>query len=171
MYYKLQFSNSAAGESTDGKRYVAHTFLISGLTGDALATFLRDNPKSKPDTSTGLPMIRTFNNNRHRGEAYCYRSQQIDPKTGLNRWRVISSGEIEKRLFVEYESLTSTEAGLARLERMAMQELREIVAGKVVAVAPVAVAPVAEAPTPAPAPVPQEAPVDEQQSDEGSAPF
>jgi hypothetical protein len=167
MYYKLQFSNSAAGESTDGKRYVAHTFLIHGLAGDALAQFLRDNPKSRPDSATGLPMIRTFNNARHRGEAYAYRSASVDKLTGLNRWRVISSGEIEKRLHNEYPGLVTTDAGLNRLERMAMQELREIVAGKVVASAPVADAPAA-APTD---PAPQEPPVDVQQSDEGSAPF
>ena len=125
MYYKLQFSNSAAGESDAGKRYVAHTFLIHGLAGDTLAQFLRDNPKSRPDSATGLPMIRSFNSNRHRGEAYAYRSASIDKLTGLTRWRIISSGEIEKRLHIEYAGLTATEAGLNRLERMAMQELRE----------------------------------------------
>jgi len=167
MYYKLQFSNSAAGESDAGKRYVAHTFLIHGLAGDALAQFLRDNPKSRPDSATGLPMIRSFNSNRHRGEAYAYRSTQIDKLTGLTRWRIISSGEIEKRLHIEYAGLTATEAGLNRLERMAMQELRDIVAGKVIAAAPVADAPVAAAQPPAP----EAAPVEEQQSDAGSAPF
>jgi hypothetical protein len=170
MYYKLQFSNSAAGESTDGKRYVAHTFLIHGLAGDALAQFLRDNPKSRPDSATGLPMIRTFNNARHRGEAYAYRSSSIDKMTGLNRWRVISSGEIEKRLFTEYPMLVPHQAGQDRLSRMAIQELREIVAGKVVASAPVADAPVAAAQPPADAPAETDL-VDQDPSDEGSAPF
>ena len=50
---------------------------------------------------------------------------------------------------------------------MAMQELRDIVAGKVIAAAPVAEAPVAAAQPPAP----EAAPVEEQQSDAGSAPF
>ena len=167
MYYKLQFSNSAAGESTDGTRYVAHTFLINGMSTETLAVFLRDNPKSRPDSATGLPMIRSFNKQRHRGEAYCYRSMQIDKLTGLTRWRIISSGEIEKRLHIEYAGLTATEAGLNRLERMAMQELRDIVAGKVIAAAPVADAPAAAAQPPAP----EAAPVEEQQSDAGSAPF
>lgn len=92
---------------------------------------------------------------------------QIDKLTGLTRWRIISSGEIEKRLQDEYPSLTVTEAGLNRLERMAKEELRDIVAGKVIAAAPVAEAPVAAAQPPAP----ETAPVEEQQSDAGSAPF
>ena len=50
---------------------------------------------------------------------------------------------------------------------MAMQELRDIVAGKVIAAAPVADAPAAAAQPPAP----EADPVDEQQSDAGSAPF
>ena len=112
-------------------------------------------------------MIRTFNDARHRGEAYCYRSSSIDKLTGLNRWRVISSGEIEKRLFTEYPMLVPHQAGQDRLSRMAMQEIREIVAGKVIASAPVAEAPVAAAQPPAP----ETAPVEEQQSDAGSAPF
>jgi hypothetical protein len=167
MYYKLQFSNSAKGESFDGTRFVTHTFLIHGLAGDALAVFLRDNPKSRPDSATGLPMIRSWNSKRHRGDAYCYRSNKLDPKTGLTRWFIISSGEIEKRLQEEYPALTTTDAGLNRIERMAMQEIREIVAGKVVAAAPVADAPAAAAQPPAP----EADPIEEQQSDAGSAPF
>ena len=61
--------------------------------------------------------------------------------------------------------LVPHQAGQDRLSRMAIQELREIVAGKVVAT-------VADAPVAAPTdPAPQADLVDEDPSDEGNFPF
>lgn len=173
MYYKLRFSNTSSGESS-GVKFKTHTFLIEGLQGEQLAVYLRENPKcNRPDSVTGLPMIRSFNAKRHRGDAYCYRSNSIDKLTGLTLWRIISHQEIEKRIMDEYPQLMNSDAGLNRIARMATEELHDIIAGKVAPVVAPAVAPdvAPDQVTPPVAPEATTTPVDEQQSTEGSAPF
>ena len=174
MYYKLTFSNTSTGESKTGVKFKTHTFLINGLQGEQLAVYLRENPNcNRPDSRTGLPMIRSFNAKRHRGDAYCYRSNSVDKLTGLTLWRIISHQEIEKRIMEEYPQLMNSDAGLNKIARMATEELHEIIAGKVApAVAPAVAPDVApDQVTPSVAPDATTAPVDEQQSTEGSAPF
>lgn len=174
MYYKLTFSNTSTGESKTGVKFKTHTFLINGLQGEQLAVYLRENPQcNRPDSVTGLPMIRSFNAKRHRGDAYCYRSNSVDKLTGLTLWRIISHQEIEKRIMEEYPQLMNSDAGLNKIARMATEELHEIIAGKVAPVVAPAVAPdvAPDQVTPPVAPEATTAPVDEQQSDAGSAPF
>ena len=174
MYYKLTFSNTSTGESKTGVKFKTHTFLINGLQGEQLAVYLRENPQcNRPDSVTGLPMIRSFNAKRHRGDAYCYRSNSVDKLTGLTLWRIISHQEIEKRIMEEYPQLMNSDAGLNKIARMATEELHEIIAGKVAPVVAPAVAPdvAPDQVTPPVAPESTAAPVDEQQSDAGSAPF
>ena len=174
MYYIIEHSNTGKGESLNGKPgKQVHTYLIRGLQGEALAEYLRDNPAcNRPDVKTGLPMIRSFDK-RHRGEMYCYRSNRINEKTQRPYWSIISFSEIEKRYMAEYPMLLESDAGMRQIAKYATQELREIVAGKVAPVDAPAVAPdvAPDQVTPTVAPDATADPVDEQQSDAGSAPF
>ena len=174
MYYIIEHSNTGKGESLNGAPAKAvHTYLIHGLQGEALAEYLRDNPAcNRPDVKTGLPMIRSFDK-RHRGEMYCYRSNRINEKTQRPYWSIISFSEIEKRYMAEYPMLLETDAGMRRIAQMVSQELREIIKGKVATTVAPAVAPdvAPDQVTPDVAPEATADPVDEQQSDAGSAPF
>lgn len=172
MYYIIEFSNTGKGESKPGETAKSvHTYLVRGLQGDALAEFLRDNPKcNRPDVKTGLPMIRSFDK-KHRGEMYCYRSNRINEKTQRPYWSIVSFSEIEKRYLAEYSMLLESDAGMRKIAQMATDELREIVKGKVATVVAPAVADAPDQVTPTVAPEATTVTVEEQQSDAGSAPF